>query len=33
MLNTLRNFMAMANAPVGALARAVQAVADQKAAA
>lgn len=33
MLNPLRNFMAMANAPVGAFARAVQAVADQKAAA
>ncbi|MHB1136765.1 MAG: 50S ribosomal protein L10 [Coriobacteriia bacterium] len=33
MLNPLRNFMAMANAPVGAFARVVQAVADQKAAA
>jgi large subunit ribosomal protein L10 len=33
MLNPLRNFMAMANAPAGAFARAVQAVADQKAAA
>ena len=33
MLNPLRNFMAMANAPAGALARALQAVADQKAAA
>jgi large subunit ribosomal protein L10 len=33
MLNPIRGFMAMANAPAGALARAVQAVADQKAAA
>lgn len=33
MLNPVRSFMAMANAPVGAFARAVQAVADQKAAA
>lgn len=33
MLNPLRNFMAMANAPAGAFARVVQAVADQKAAA
>ncbi len=33
MLNPVRNFMAMANAPVGAFARVVQAVADQKAAA
>lgn len=33
MLNPLRNFMAMANAPAGAFARALQAVADQKAAA
>jgi large subunit ribosomal protein L10 len=33
MLNPLRNFMAMANAPAGALARTLQAVADQKAAA
>lgn len=33
MLNPVRGFMAMANAPVGAFARAVQAVADQKAAA
>ena len=33
MLNPVRGFMAMANAPVGAFARVVQAVADQKAAA
>ncbi|MBN1192253.1 MAG: 50S ribosomal protein L10 [Coriobacteriia bacterium] len=33
MLNPVRGFMAMANAPVGAFARAVQAVADQRAAA
>lgn len=33
MLNPVRSFMAMANAPAGAFARAVQAVADQKAAA
>jgi len=33
MLNPIRGFMHMANAPVGALARAMQAVADQKAAA
>lgn len=33
MLNPLRNFMAMANAPASAFTRAVQAVADQKAAA
>jgi len=33
MLNPVRGFMAMANAPAGALARALQAVADQKAAA
>ncbi|MDO8879332.1 MAG: 50S ribosomal protein L10 [Coriobacteriia bacterium] len=33
MLNPLRNLMAMANAPVGAFARTLQAVADQKAAA
>lgn len=33
MLNPLRNFMAMANAPVGAFARTLQAVADQKSAA
>ena len=33
MLNPLRNFMAMANAPAGAFARVLQAVADQKAAA
>lgn len=33
MLNPVRSFMAMANAPVGAFARVVQAVADQKAAA
>lgn len=33
MLNPVRGFMAMCNAPAGALARAMQAVADQKAAA
>jgi large subunit ribosomal protein L10 len=33
MLNPIRGFMAMANAPAGAFARAVKAVADQKAAA
>jgi len=33
MLNPIRGFMAMANAPVGAFARVVKAVADQKAAA
>lgn len=33
MLNPVRGFMAMANAPAGALARALRAVADQKAAA
>jgi large subunit ribosomal protein L10 len=33
MLNPVRSFMAMANAPAGAFARVVQAVADQKAAA
>lgn len=33
MLSPVRGFMAMANAPAGALARALQAVADQKAAA
>jgi len=33
MLNPVRGFMSMANAPAGALARALQAVADQKAAA
>lgn len=33
MLNPIRGFMAMANAPAGALARALRAVADQKAAA
>jgi len=33
LLNPVRNFMAMANAPVGALARVLRAVADQKAAA
>lgn len=33
MLNPVRSFMAMCNAPAGAFARAVQAVADQKAAA
>ena len=33
MLNPVRGFMAMCNAPAGALARAIQAVADQKAAA
>ena len=33
MVNPVRGFMAMANAPVGALARAFRAVADQKAAA
>lgn len=33
MLNPIRGFMAMANAPAGALARVVKAVADQKAAA
>lgn len=33
MLNPVRGFMSMANAPVGALARAFRAVADQKAAA
>jgi len=33
MVNPIRGFMSMANAPAGALARALQAVADQKAAA
>ena len=33
LLNPVRNFMAMANAPVGAFARTLRAVADQKAAA
>lgn len=33
MLNPVRNFMAMANAPAGAFARVIKAVADQKAAA
>jgi len=33
MLNPIRGFMSMCNAPAGALARALQAVADQKAAA